>query len=76
MPNTKIERIIFALLTVFITVHCFVFYCLAIEMGGMPFNVLVKELMSLGLDVTLHQEDAPKKTKRAPVAGALEPFSE
>ncbi|MBD5405147.1 DUF2798 domain-containing protein [bacterium] len=40
MPNTKIERIIFALLTVFITVHCFVFYCLAIEMGGMSMNVI------------------------------------
>ena len=40
MPNTKIERIIFALLTVIITVHCFVFYCLAIEMGGMSLNVI------------------------------------
>ncbi len=40
MPNTKIERIIFALLTVFITVHCFVFYCLSIEMGGMSMNVI------------------------------------
>lgn len=40
MPNTKIERIVFALLTVFITVHCFVFYCLAIEMGGMSMNVV------------------------------------
>ena len=40
MPNTKIERIVFALLTVIITVHCFVFYCLAIEMGGMSLNVI------------------------------------
>ena len=34
--------------------------------AGLPesFNVLVKELMSLGLDVTLHQEDGKKKPKR------------
>ena len=40
MPNTKIERIIFALLTVIITVHCFVFYCLSIEMGKMSTDVI------------------------------------
>ncbi|MGX7949979.1 DNA-directed RNA polymerase subunit beta [Oleidesulfovibrio alaskensis] len=35
--------------------------------AGLPesFNVLVKELMSLGLDVTLHQEEGKKRTKRA-----------
>ncbi|MDL2314071.1 DNA-directed RNA polymerase subunit beta [Desulfovibrio sp. OttesenSCG-928-C14] len=34
--------------------------------AGMPesFNVLVKELMSLGLNVTLHQEENKKRTKR------------
>lgn len=34
--------------------------------AGLPesFNVLVKELMSLGLDVTLHQEEGKKKPKR------------
>ncbi|MDR2893468.1 MAG: DNA-directed RNA polymerase subunit beta [Deltaproteobacteria bacterium] len=34
--------------------------------AGMPesFNVLVKELMSLGLDVTLHQEEAKKRVRR------------
>ena len=34
--------------------------------AGMPesFNVLVKELMSLGLDVTLHQEEIKKRNKR------------
>ena len=34
--------------------------------AGLPesFNVLVKELMSLGLDVTLHQEEDKKKGKR------------
>lgn len=35
--------------------------------AGLPesFNVLVKELMSLGLDVTLHQEEGKKRPKRA-----------
>ncbi|GHV53790.1 DNA-directed RNA polymerase subunit beta [Deltaproteobacteria bacterium] len=35
--------------------------------AGLPesFNVLVKELMSLGLDVTLHQEEGKKRSKRA-----------
>jgi DNA-directed RNA polymerase subunit beta len=34
--------------------------------AGLPesFNVLVKELMSLGLNVTLHQEEGQKKSKR------------
>ena len=34
--------------------------------AGLPesFNVLVKELMSLGLDVTLHQEEGKKKPRR------------
>lgn len=34
MPNTKKERLIFAFITVIITVPCFVFYCLSIENGG------------------------------------------
>ncbi|MDR3358452.1 MAG: DNA-directed RNA polymerase subunit beta [Desulfovibrio sp.] len=35
--------------------------------AGLPesFNVLVKELMSLGLNVTLHQEEGQKRPKRA-----------
>jgi DNA-directed RNA polymerase subunit beta len=34
--------------------------------AGLPesFNVLIKELMSLGLDITLHQEEGKKKPKR------------
>lgn len=34
MPNTKFENLMFALITVVITVPCFVFYCLAIENKG------------------------------------------
>ena len=34
MPETKNQKRIFALITVIITVPCFVFYCLSIENGG------------------------------------------
>lgn len=34
MPENKFQRAIFALITVIITVPCFVFYCLSIEDGG------------------------------------------
>jgi len=34
MPQTKKEKLMFALITVIITVPCFVFYCLSIENGG------------------------------------------
>ena len=39
LPTTKFQKIVFAFLTVIITVHCFVFYNLAIEMGGMSNQV-------------------------------------
>lgn len=41
MPDSKFQRCIFALITVMITVPCFVFYCLSIENGGI-LNVDVK----------------------------------
>lgn len=34
MPKNKFEGYIYAFITVFITVPCFVFYCLSIENGG------------------------------------------
>lgn len=34
MPSTKFQKFSFALITVIITVPCFVFYCLSIEKGG------------------------------------------
>ena len=39
MPTTKLQRMVFAFLTVIITVHLFVFYNLAIAMGGMSNRV-------------------------------------
>jgi len=39
MPTSKSQRVVFAFLSVIITVHCFVFYNLAIESGGMSNHV-------------------------------------
>lgn len=41
MPTTNFQRVVFAFLSVIITVHLFVFYNLAIEMGGMSNQVLI-----------------------------------
>lgn len=41
MPATKFQRIVFAFLTVSITVHLFVFYNLAISMKGMSNQVFI-----------------------------------
>ncbi|MCC5428961.1 hypothetical protein [Clostridium botulinum] len=41
MPTTKFQKLVFAFLTVVITVHLFIFYNLAIEMGGMSNQVFI-----------------------------------
>ena len=41
MPTTKFQKVVFALITVVITVNLFVFYNLAIEMGGMSNQVFI-----------------------------------
>jgi len=41
MPTIKFQKVVFAFLSVVITVHLFLFYNLAIEMGGMSNNVFV-----------------------------------
>ncbi|MBR1544723.1 MAG: DUF2798 domain-containing protein [Alphaproteobacteria bacterium] len=40
MPKNWFERLVYAFITVFITVHFFVWYCLSIEMGGMSMKVI------------------------------------
>ncbi len=35
MPKTKSQKLLYAFITVIITVPCFVFYCLSIEKGGL-----------------------------------------
>lgn len=44
MPKTKLQKFLYALITVAITVPLFVFYNLAIEMGGMSNKVFVASL--------------------------------
>lgn len=44
MPKTKSQKFLYALITVAITVPLFVFYNLAIEMGGMSNKVFVASL--------------------------------
>lgn len=50
MPTTKFQKIVFAFLTVFITVHLFVFYNLAIEMGGMSNQVFTAAWMVVPIE--------------------------
>ena len=40
MPQIKFQRLMFALITVIITVPCFVFYCLSYEAGGFSVEVI------------------------------------
>jgi len=41
MPKTRFQRVIYTLITVIITVHLFVYYNLAITMGGMSNQVFI-----------------------------------
>ena len=41
MPTTKFQKVVFAFLSVIITVHLFVFYNLSLEMGGMSNYVFI-----------------------------------
>ena len=50
MPSTRLQRIVFAFLTVAITVHLFVFYNLAISMGGMSNQVFIASRGIIGIE--------------------------
>jgi len=50
MPTTRFQRIVFAFLTVAITVHLFVFYNLAIAMGGMSNQVFAASRGVIGVE--------------------------
>ncbi len=50
MPTTKFQKVVFAFITVVITVHCFVFYNLAIEMGGMSNQVFIESRKVIGIE--------------------------
>lgn len=53
MPTPKFQKIIFALITVTITVHLFVFYNLAIEMGGMSNKVFIASRKVIAIEFLL-----------------------
>jgi len=40
MPQSKFQKLMFALITVIITVPCFVFYCSSYESGGFNVDVI------------------------------------
>ncbi|WP_010251181.1 DUF2798 domain-containing protein [Acetivibrio cellulolyticus] len=50
MPTSKFQRVVFAFLTVTITVHLFVFYNLAISMGGMSNEVFKASRGIVGIE--------------------------
>ena len=53
MPTTKFQKMVFALLTVTITVHLFVFYNIAIEMGGMSNQVFIASRGVIAIEFVL-----------------------
>jgi len=53
MPATKFQRVVFAFLTVAMTVHLFVFYNLAIEMGGMSNQVFIASRGIIAIEFAL-----------------------
>ena len=53
MPRTKCQRLIFALITVAITVPCFVFYCSSYEAGGFNIDVIKNSLVFIPIELVL-----------------------
>ena len=50
MPQTKKQGLIFALITVIITVPCFVFYCSSYEAGGFNVDVIKSSLIFIPIE--------------------------
>lgn len=53
MPETKFQRLIFALITVIITVPCFVFYCSSYESGGFTVDVIKSSCIFIPIEFIL-----------------------
>lgn len=53
MPQTKFQRLIFALITVIITVPCFVFYCSSYEAGGFTVDVIKNSWIFIPIEFIL-----------------------
>lgn len=53
MPQTKFQKLMFALITVIITVPCFVFYCSSYESGGFNVEVIKNSLIFIPIEFVL-----------------------
>lgn len=53
MPETKFQRLMFALITVIITVPCFVFFCSSYEAGGFNVDVIKNSLIFIPIEFIL-----------------------
>lgn len=53
MPETKFQRLMFALITVIITVPCFVFYCSSYEVGGFTVDVIKNSAKFIPIEFVL-----------------------
>lgn len=53
MPQTKFQKLMFALITVIITVPCFVFYCSSYEAGGFNVEVIKNSLIFIPIEFVL-----------------------
>lgn len=53
MPQTKFQRLMFALITVIITVPCFVFYCSSYEAGGFSVDIIKSSWIFIPIEFIL-----------------------
>ena len=53
MPQTKFQKLMFALITVIITVPCFVFYCSSYESGGFSVEVIKNSWIFIPIEFVL-----------------------
>ncbi len=53
MPETKFQRLMFALITVIITVPCFVFYCSSYEAGGFTIDIIKNSAIFIPIELIL-----------------------
>ena len=53
MPQNKFQRLMFALITVLITVPCFVFYCSSYESGGFTVDIIKQSWIFIPIEFIL-----------------------
>lgn len=53
MPQSKFQKLMFALITVIITVPCFVFYCSSYEAGGFNVDVIKQSWIFIPIEFVL-----------------------